>query len=65
MKLLVKAVVIALLCIAFLYAVPKKGSSVLPQGDFNMHDHITKTNWGLSQHMDGNTVIGLITGSIC
>lgn len=65
MKLLIKAGVLALLCITFLYAVPSKGSTVLPKGEFNMHDYVTKKNWNLSQHMDDNTVIGLITGSIC
>ncbi len=65
MKLLLKAVFVLLICMAVLYAVPRVGSKVLPSGAFDMHDYVTKKNWNLEQHMDGNTVIGIITGSIC
>jgi len=66
MKLLVKAIGVILLLTFIASAQPNAGDQVLPNNDFTMYSYLTpEQTWNLDQHHDGNTVVALITGSIC
>ena len=60
MKLLVKILVSFLVCYSFLYAFPDVGDT--PE-DFTRYHYQLDKEWNLYEHLDGNTVILLITGS--
>ncbi len=59
-KFLVKCSVLFFLLITFLYAVPKPGEE--PR-DFTRYHYHLDCEWNLYDHLDGNTVIFLNTGS--
>lgn len=66
MRLLVKAVCIIMLLMLIASAQPNVGNTVLPGNDFTMYSYVTpEQTWNLDQHHDGNSVVALITGSIC
>ncbi len=65
MKRLVKAICIIMLFLTMVSAVPRPGETVLPGHDFSLYNYETGKKWNLAQHHDGNSVVALITGSIC
>lgn len=60
MKLAVKLFFSILTCLTFLYAFPDVGDT--PE-DFTRYHYQLDKEWNLYEHLDGNTVILLITGS--
>lgn len=59
-KIILKTSLLLFLCLTFTYSFPKVGDT--PE-DFTRYHFQLNKEWNLYQHMDGNTVILLITGS--
>ncbi len=60
MKLAVKFLLSVLVCLTFIHAFPDVGDT--PE-DFTRYHYQLDKEWNLYEHLDGNTVIFLITGS--
>ena len=60
MKLCIKFLLSILFCLTFLYAIPDPGET--PR-DFTLYHRELDIEWNLYDHLDGNTVIFLTTGS--
>ena len=60
MKLAVKLLLSIVVCLTFIYAFPNPGDT--PE-DFTRYHYQLDKEWNLYEHLDGNTVILLITGS--
>lgn len=59
-KFLLKCSILLFICLTFLYAIPKPGET--PR-DFTCYHRDLDIEWNLYDHLDGNTVIFLTTGS--
>ncbi len=60
MKLIFKLLMSILVCLSFIHAFPEVGDT--PE-DFTRYYYQLDKEWNLYDHLDGNTVVLLMTGS--